>query len=291
MKLEVITWFSAKNEWVQKLLCRLVSFLRRLADEVFVSPVVKVRREIGRLGGKVIAGLEKGLEAGRLQAPPKHIVDGIDISKIAGYVGMSASVVKNRITLELMLVVQGGLLIAMIFYALDLNKQLKMKHYLMVPSQINGITEVAPQSLPESQVQKAFVYYLGLIGNIDSTNIKEHYSMMKDYMSKSLRIQFDMETKPFIEHVLTEGLSEYIKIGAKKIEAIQKGQFRAIAPITVYGAIRGRKTKPRKQYVVMKLKIVAPSDHNSWALQIEDLKRVSADMFDTQKRLNKPRRK
>ena len=274
-------------------LSTLEGYLKKVLAKLIQLKEVTLRRILGvrgdrtpllaakNLGGQVIGGLEKGFEAGKLLTPPKHIVNGVDISKAAGYVGLKAAVAKSRLTLELVAIVEAALVVALIFYALDLNKQLKLKHYLMVPAEVKEITEVAPQTLPPGRVHMAFVHFLDLLGNVGPSNVKEHYQMLKSHMSPSLRIKFDLETEPVIDHITKEGLSEYIEVsGEKTIEPDGKGWFRATAPIKVFSALRGRKMKARNEYVVMRLKIVAPRDRNTWGLQIEDMKRISASSYD-----------
>ena len=236
------------------------------------------------LGGSVIGGLEKGAEAARVASPPKHIIEGVDISKVANYVGYKAAMTKSKMNLEVFALGQFVVTVFIIFYCFSLSKQLRERVMLLVPSQINGVTEVTPNSLPASRVHKAFVNYLNLLGNFDATNIREHYNMLKDHMSRDLKIKFSSEMSPTIEHVLEEGLSEYIKIGDKKVEPDGKGWYRAIAPVTVYPTLRGVASRPRHEYIVMKLRIVAPKDQNTWGLEITELKRVSAGNFIKRKR-------
>ncbi|MCB0367956.1 MAG: hypothetical protein KDD45_00600 [Bdellovibrionales bacterium] len=256
----------------------------KLSLELLAQKFVTWARE---LGGSVVGGLEKGVEAAKVASPPKTIIEGVDISKVANYVGFKAAMTKNKMTLELVGLVQAVFIVCLIFYSLSLTKELRKTSFLMVPSQINGVTEVIPNDLPPSRIHKAFVHYVGLLGNIDPTNIREHYNMLKEHMSKELRINFTIETAPTIKYVLEEGLSEYVKVGEKTVEPDGKGWFRVTAPVKVFPHLNGQKLEPRSEYIVMKLKIVAPNNANTWALQIVNLKRISAKSFNSMSRLKK----
>lgn len=251
------------------------------------SLILRVRAKIKAIGGEMIGGMEKGYEAAKVASPPKHLIEGVDVRKIAGYVGFKAAMTKNRMTMEIVIAIQFVFVLSLFVYSVQLNGQLRNRALLMVPSHINGVTEVVPNSLPASRIHKAFVHYVGLLGNIDPTSIKEQYSMLKDYMGRDLRIKFQIETEALIHNVLEEGLSEYIKIGEKTVEPDGKGWFRITAPIRVTPHVRGMELKSRSEFVVMKLKIVAPTDKNTWGLEIADLKRMSGSTFYSGQRMKK----
>lgn len=237
----------------------------------------------------MISGLEKGGEAAKVASPPSYLVDGVDIRKMAGYVGYKAAMVKHRMTLEAVIVILGVFVVALFLNTLHLNGKLRSRALLLVPSQINGVTEVVPNSLAPSRIHKAFVHYINLLGNIDPTNVQEHYSMLKDYMSPDLRVKFQIETEPTVKNVLEEGLSEYIKIGEKTVEPDGNGKFRITAPIKVTPHVRGMQLKERSEFIVMKLAIVAPKDKNTWGLEIQDLRRMSVGSYNSSRRLTKGR--
>lgn len=238
-------------------------------------------------GGNMIGGLEKGMEAARVASPPKSVVNGVELSKVASYVGFKAAMSKNKMTMEMILLLQFVFVVGLFGYSVHLNSKLRNRTLLMVPSQITGVTEVVPNSLPPSRIHKAFVHFASLLGNIHSSNVQEHYKMLRDYMSRDLQIKFAIESEPIIRNVLEEGLSEYIKLGEKTVEPNGKGEFRITAPLRVSPFANGMELKERNEFIVMRLRIVAPKDKNTWGLEIVDLKRMSGSTFNSKNRLGK----
>jgi hypothetical protein len=151
-----------------------------LASAKAASAAAAFSKESSRLLHSYFVGpMEKGFEAARLQAPPAHVIDGIDLRVLPKFICYKAALVREKVSLQFWL----GLAVAafaIVFIGSRwevsrLMSKLREKEYILAPG-VQDFISVAPQSVPDSHVHNAAMEFLQSFGNINPTNIDEQFA-------------------------------------------------------------------------------------------------------------------
>lgn len=239
----------------------------------------------------MIGPAEKGFAAAKLEAPPKGAYDGIDLSLLPKYICYRAALLKEKMTLQY--VVLALLLLSVGHYATSrleissLYKKLREKEYILAPGVLD-FTSAAPQTVTDSYINDAVTDYLSDLGNVNSASIDEQYARLARFMSKKLRIQFEMDTAQWIAQVKAESISQMLTIREREIRSDDKGSYKVVAlgRAEFYG--NQSYLGFEDQAIEMTLRLVPPEMGKRWTLQIESLAWNKATSFNTRKALSKP---
>lgn len=239
----------------------------------------------------MVGPAEKGFAAAKLEAPPKGAYDGVDLSVLPKYICYRAALLKEKMTLQY--VVLALLILSVAHYATSrleisgLYKKLREKEYILAPGVLD-FTPAAPQTVTDSYINDAVTDFLSDLGNVNSTSIDEQYGRLARFMSKKLRIQFEMDTAQWIAQVKAEGISQMLTIREREIRSDDKGSYKVVAlgRAEFYG--NQSYLGFEDQAIEMTLRLVPPEMGKRWTLQIESLAWNKATSFNTRKALSKP---
>lgn len=239
----------------------------------------------------MIGPMEKGFAAARLDAPPKDVYDGVDLSTLPKYICYRAALLKEKMTLQY--VVLALLFLSIGHYATSrveisgLYTKLREKEYILAPGVLD-FTPAAPQTVTDSYINDAVTDFLSDLGNVNAATIEEQYARLTRFMSRKLRIQFEMDTAQWIAQVKTEGISQMLTLREREIRSDDKGAYKVVAlgRAEFYG--NQSYLGFEDQVIEMTLRLVAPEAGKRWTLQIESLAWNKAASFNTRRALAKP---
>ena len=269
---------ATSSEWAKKIKSRY-----ELTRNSLKATVVRAsQKTAGILQAHVIGPMEKGFELARLQTPPTHVVDGVDLSVLPKYICYRAALLREKMSLQYALA-----LVSVSFLAIFLSSRLEIsrlhsklreKEYILAPGVLD-FTPVSPQSVPDSHVQNAAMEFLQAFGTFNPVNIAEQYARLADSMSPELRVQFEMESASWISKVKTEGIAQILSITQKEIRTNQDGYYQVTAVGKKDTFVNNEHLGSSDAVVEMVLKLVPPKAGKRWYLEITKLTSQDANTF------------
>jgi hypothetical protein len=262
-------------------------------SELKKSAQLKLRYLSHRLGetlqDHIIGPMEKGMELAKIQTPPEHIVDGIDLRVLPKFICYRAALLREKLSLQYWVAILSGLsLILFVFSRVEISHlydKLREKPYILAPGVQDFIT-VAPQSVPDSHVANAAMEFLETFGNINPVNIDEQYSRLEESMSQELKILFEIEAGPWKSKVKSDGISQVFSISEKEIRTKRDGYFEVTAVGRKDSYVNQEHIGSTEEVVEMVLKLIPPRAGKRWYLEIEKLESHEANAFRVKGSLN-----
>lgn len=166
-----------------------------------------------------------------------------------------------------------------------LYEKLRTKEYILAPG-VRDFTVATPQSVPDSYVNDAASDFLSTLGNINSSNIVEHYESLKRFMSPELRIKFTSDSKDWIEQVKTEDLAQIFHIKKKEIATNNQGYYSITAFARADFYVGGQSLGSEDQVIEMVMKLVPPERSKRWYLEITSLSWSKLGTFNSRKSIS-----
>lgn len=206
-----------------------------------------------------------------------------DIRTLPKYLCYKATLLREKLTLQyvLALVVAAWVIQYTVdkFSDMELMRKYRQKEFILAPSNIVGFTPARPQGVPDSYVDDAASTFLGLLGNVNSSNIDGNYKVLTKYMSPELKIQFEAEVQDWVRTIKMENVSEILKVSKKEIVAQEGGHYQltGIAKRERYAA--SDYLGFTDEVITMKMKLMPPKEEMQWHLQIYHLSRSDANSF------------
>ena len=156
------------------------------------------------------------------------------------------------------------------FEIADLNKRLREKEYILAPGVLN-FTPASPMSVSDSYISDAVTDFISDLGNVSPSNIEEQYARLMRFMSKPLRIRFEMDMDDWLARVKEDNISQIMTIRQKEIKSDDKGSYKVISMVKVDLYSHKQYLGYEDQVVEMALSLVPPQDGQRWSLQIDSL--------------------
>jgi hypothetical protein len=227
---------------------------------------------------EMLGAMEKGIAAAKVAAPPRGVVDGIDLRTLPKYVSFKAALLKEKVTMQrLALAASAAFLVYFAASRLEifrLYEALRSKEYILAPGVVD-LTPASPRSVPDSYVEHAVVDFLSELGNINATNIDEQYGALASFMSPGLKVRFEADASDWKARVKESGLTEAMTILSRRIEAGSDGRYRVKADVKTDSYVKSEFIGTRAEVIEMELTLVPPADGKRWFLQITGLVRRS----------------
>ena len=234
------------------------------------------------LHSNVIGPMEKGFAAARLQTPPAHIVDGVDLRVLPKYICYRAALMREKLSLQYALaLVSVGFVALFLTSRIEvshLNTKLREKEFILAPGVLD-FTPVAPQSVPESHIQNAAMDFLQTFGTFAPANIAEQYARLADSMNPELRVQFEMESSSWVARVKTEAIAQILSITQKEIRTNQDGYYQVTAVGRKDTYANNEHLGSTDIVIEMVLRLVPPKAGKRWYLEIVKLTSQDANAF------------
>jgi hypothetical protein len=249
----------------------------------------KIKIKANEIGVKMIGPIEKGFKKAELATPPEASFEGVDLSILPKYIAYKSALLREKLTLYYIL----GIVTALFFshYLLsrleisNLNGKLREKEYILAPGVLD-FTKASPQMIPSSYVHDAATDFLSSLGNVSAANIDEQYQSLKRFMSKELKVQFDVDTADWIEQVKSDNISQILKVTDMEITSNQDGAYRVVALGKADFYANQQYLGHEDQVIEMILRLVPPESGKRWYLQISSLSWEKADTFKTKSNLS-----
>ena len=230
----------------------------------------------------IIGPMEKGVAAAKLQSPPAHVVDGVDLRVLPKFICYRAALLREKLSLQYGLAVLTGIfLVVFVSSRIEISHlytKLREKEYILAPG-VQDFTPAAPQTVPDSHVANAAMEFLETFGNINPVNIDEQYARLEESMSPELKIRFDLEAGPWKAKVKSDGISQVYSISEKEIRTKHDGYFSVTAIGHKDSYVNREHIGSTDQVVEMVLKLIAPQAGRRWYLEIEKLESHEANAF------------
>lgn len=255
----------------------------------FREKVENFHQKLGQsLQSNVIGPMEKGMAAAKLQAPPAHVVEGVDLRVLPKFICYKAALLRERLSLQFALaLVVGAFLVLFItsrFEVSGLYTKLRSKEYILAPG-VQDFTPVSPQMVPDSHVFNAAMDFLQMFGTFSATNLNEQYARLSENMSPELRVQFELEAQSWRAKVKDENISQILSISEKEIRSANNGfyQLTAIGRKDTYA--NGEHLGSNDVVIEMVLRLIPPQAGKRWYLEITKLTSQDANAFKTKTNL------
>ncbi len=243
----------------------------------------------GLLQSNVIGPVEKQMAAAKIQTPPAHVIDGVDLSILPKYICYRAAVLREKVSLQYALALVSGIsVVLLVSTRIEISRlytKLREKEYILAPG-VQDFTPVAPQNVPDSHIQNAAMEFLQTFGNINPINVDEQYARLAENMSPELKVEFELEATPWKEKVKSEGISQILSISEKEIRSDKSGYYRMVAIGKKDSFVNHEHIGTTDQVIEMVLKLVPPQAGKRWYLQIEKLESHDANAFRVKSNLS-----
>ena len=232
----------------------------------------------------LIGPMEKGIEAAKLQAPPSHVVEGVDLKVLPKFICYKAALLREKLSLQFALaLVVGAFLILFISSRIEVStlySKLRSKEYILAPG-VQDFTPVSPQMVPESHVFNAAMDFLQMFGTYSAPNITEQYSRLSENMSPELKVQFELEAQSWKAKVKDENISQILSVMEKEVRSNNNGfyQITAICKKDTYA--NGEHLGSNDVVVEMILRLIPPQAGKRWFLEITKLTSQDSNAFRT----------
>ena len=137
----------------------------------------KTRNQIA----KMIGPLEKGFKAAEIRKPPPGVYQDIDLSVLPKYLCFRAAMLREKQTLQTVLVVLVALFSVLYltsrFEISSLHKRLRLKEFILAPGVVD-FTAASPQTIPDGYITDAVTDFVSNLGNVNASTIEEQYEML-----------------------------------------------------------------------------------------------------------------
>lgn len=244
----------------------------------------KAKNKLHEIGVKMIGPIEKGFQKAELSVPPKGSYEGVDLSILPKYIAYKSALLREKMTLYYVLGAISLLFFSHYFVSRleisSLHGKLREKEYILAPGVLD-FTKASPQMIPNSYVHDAAMDFLSSLGNVSAANIDEQFTSLKRFMSKELKVQFDVDTVDWIEQVKTDNISQILKVTDLEITSNLDGAYRVIALGKADFYADQQYLGHEDQVIEMILRLVPPESGKRWYLQINSLSWEKADTFKT----------
>lgn len=256
------------------------TFLTIWAALMIVAAAASARLTAWR--NDMIGAMEKGIAAARLSRPPEGSYAGVDLSVIPQYVSFRAALLKEKLTLQWLLL---SLAILFATYVVmtrvesaSLREALRQKEYILAPG-VTDFTTASPQTVPDRYVEQAVNDFVSKLGSINATNIDEQYAALTSFMNVTLRVRFEAESEAWKARVKEERLTEAMAIIDRSIATDDQGRYRAVVRTRTDSFIRNTYAGARDEVIEMEMALVPPKDGRRWFLEITGLTRAAAETY------------
>jgi hypothetical protein len=230
----------------------------------------------------MLTAMDKGIEAAQVATPPVGVYKGVDLRILPKYVAFKAAMIKQRMTLQYILAIHiAAFALHFVLARVEIHSletKLREKEFILAPG-VMDFTTASPQSVSDSYVVNAAMSFLGMLGNINASNIDEQYKRLSNFMSSELRIQFEEEAREWRETVKVENISEILRITDREVVATDEGFYKVTAIAQRERYSNSESLGHVDEVVEMTLKLVPPVKGKEWYLEITSLKRGRADGF------------
>lgn len=230
----------------------------------------------------IIGPMEKGFEAARLQTPPAHVIEGVDLRVLPKYICYRAALLREKLSLQYALALVSvafiGIFLTSRIEVSRLNSKLREKEYILAPGVLD-FTPVSPQSVPNSHVQNAAMEFLQNFGTFTAINVFEQYARLADSMNAELRVQFEMESSAWLSRVKNEGIAQILSITQKEIRTTQDGYYQVTAVGRKDTFVNNEHLGSTDVVIEMVLRLVPPKAGKRWYLEIVKLTSQDANAF------------
>ena len=169
----------------------------------------------------------------------------------------------------------------------NLYEKLRVKEYILAPG-VQDFTTATPQSVSDSYVYDAVRDFLSTLGNVNAANIEEQYAALKRFMSDSLKVQFEADTREWINQVKAENLAQILKSSEIKIVSNQNGSYKATAFGRADYYAASEYLGHEDQVIEIELTLVPPERDKRWYLQISRLVWSKLESFQTKRKIENP---
>jgi len=259
---------------------RFVDFGADLRQHISEFP-----RKLGHgIQTNIIGPMEKGMAAAKLQAPPAHVVDGVDLRVLPKFICYKAALLREKLSLQFALaLVVGAFVVLFITSRVEvsgLNSKLRSKEYILAPG-VQDFTPVSPQMVPDSHVFNAAMDFLQMFGTFSAPNITEQYTRLAENMSPELRVQFELEAQTWKTKVKDENISQILSIMDKEIRSTNNGFYQVTAIGKKDTFANGEHLGSSDVVIEMVLKLIPPQAGKRWFLEITKLSSQDANAFKT----------
>lgn len=230
----------------------------------------------------IIGPMEKGFEVARLQTPPAHIADGVDLRVLPKYICYRAALLREKLSLQYALaLVSVGFVALFLTSRIEvsrLNSKLREKEYILAPGVLD-FTPVSPQSVPDSHIKNAAMEFLQAFGTFTAVNIVEQYARLAESMGPELRVQFEAESSAWVARVKNEGIAQILSITEKEIRTNGDGYYQITAVGKKDTFVNNEHLGSTDVVIEMVLKLVPPRAGKRWYLEIAKLTSQDANAF------------
>lgn len=230
----------------------------------------------------IIGPMEKGVEAAKLQTPPAHVIDGIDLKALPKFICYKAALLREKLFLQYILaLVTAAFAVFFIvsrFEVSSLYSKLRSKEFILAPG-VQDFTPVAPQMVPDSHVYNAAMDFLQMFGTFSSPNINEQYTRLSENMSPDLKVQFELESQAWKSKVKDENISQILSISEKEIRTNNGGFYQVTAVGKKETYINGEHIGATDVVIEMVLRLIPPQAGKRWYLEITKLTQQDANAF------------
>lgn len=230
----------------------------------------------------MLTAMDKGIEAAQMATPPVGVYKGVDLKILPKYVAFKAAMIKQRMTLQYILAIHlGAFALHFVLARVEIHSletKLREKEYILAPG-VMDFTTASPQSVSDTYVVNAGLSFLGMLGNVNASNIDEQYKRLSTFMSPELRIQFEEEAREWREMVKTENISEILRITDREVVATEEGFYKLTAIAQRERYSNSESLGHVDEVIEMTMKLVPPVKGKEWYLEITSLKRGRAEGF------------
>ena len=208
------------------------------------------------------------------------------------YLSYKAAALKERRNLIVANIVCASLLgllfVTSRFEVHSLQSRLREKEFILAPGVVD-FTPASPLNVSDRYVADAAADFLADLGNVTSNSIDEQYQRLTRFMSKDLKVKFEMETADWIEQVKSEGIAQVMTVKEKQVKADGKGNYKVTALARADFYVNRQYLGFEDQAIEMEMHLIPPKEGQRWYLEMEKLQWTRADTFQMKAKLQEKR--
>jgi hypothetical protein len=164
----------------------------------------------------------------------------------------------------------------------DLESKLREKEYILAPG-LTDFAKVTPGIISKDYVKEFAESIAVSLGSFSASEVERRYKDLEKYLAGDFRIKFREKTKKDLSLFATNDIAETFSVKTTEILESKIG-FEANVFGTQTRYVSGLKVFESAHVITFSLKAVAPSANSPWALEIQDISRLSEDEFRKQQR-------
>lgn len=227
----------------------------------------------------MLTAMDKGIKAAEVATPPVGVHGGVDLRILPKFITFKAAMLKSQMTQQFVIAVGVGLLVSSFaisrFEIAKLETKLREKEYILAPGVLD-FTTASAQSVPDRYPIDAAMTFAHWLGDVNATNIDEQFSRLMKFMSPSLRVQFESESREWRDTVKSENISEIVRITDHQVKGTEDGRYQAVLLSTRERYANGESLGRADETITISMQLVPPERGKEWFLQITSLKRQNA---------------